>query len=740
MDIKKILHVVFVISFPLYLAFFAFATESTEKQLKVEDVIDPLFLSRLNTPRFVWLNTGRVLLLDSRVEASQRTLEMFDPQTGKRTPAIESAKVLSALENELGEKAPRSLSWPEAIDLNGRAVAYLLGDDVFTVEFSTSAVKRLTKTDSAETSLTFSPDGAKLGFLRQNDIYIVDWRSGEEKRMTTGATESLMNGPLSWVYWEEIYDHTDVPYSWSPDSTAIAYLQTDDSPVSISTYVHFKPATQGVVRQRYPKAGQENPKVKLGIVDVASAETTWIDCGMYEYLARFTWLPNSQEIAVQTLNRQQNELKLYFADRMTGKSREVLVEKQPCWINLNDTPYFFKDGKRFIWISERDGYQHLYLYGLDGRLITQLTKGEFMVCSSEGALVSRNAGLAGVDEKKGWVYFTSNKEALKERHLYRVKLDGKETQRLSSGNGVHAVVFSPDMLVYLDTFSNVFWPQELSLHRSDGFKISTITASARDLLEQRNYTGPEFRTFKTEDGLDLSAMVFMPAAFGPDKKYPVIIYVYGGPGSQQVVDRWSSRLLWHSLLAQQGFFVFVVEVRAGMGKSKATETSVYKRTYGVQNVKDILDGVKWIKQMPYIDRERIGLWGGSGGGCTTLYTMTHSDVFKAGISLYPVSDWYFYDTIYTERYQSTPQDNPEGYKETSSVLAAGNLKGRLLIVHGTYDDNVHPQNTEAFIDALVAKNIPFDLMIYPWQKHGIADYPARVHLHTLMLDFWKRNL
>ncbi len=732
---KRIIFLAIILSLP-----FGFFSLSAQEKITVQTIFDAKFLSKLSTPRYVWLKNGKVLLLDNRAEPEKRTFELFDLQTKKRAPALDALKVLAALKEICGEKAPHFLRWPNALEPNGKAAVYILAGDLFLVDLSTSEVKRLTETPSEETSADFSPDGVWLSFIRDNDLYALDLKTGSEKRLTTGATETLLNGSLSWVYWEEIYDHTDVPYAWSPDSMAIAYLQTDDSPVSISTYVNFKPATQGVIRQRYPKAGQPNPKVRLGIVEIASAETKWIECGMYEYIARFNWLLSGQKIAVQTLDRRQAELKLLFADRQTGLSREILTEKQPAWINLNDSLYFLKDGKRFVWLSERDGYQHLYLYRLDGQLITQLSKGEFMVVPSQGAIVSRNGGLAGIDEKKGWVYFTSNEQALKERHLYRVKMDGKGMKRLSMGDGVHAISFSPDMNYYLDTYSSSSNPPELALYRSDGTKVSTVTPSAKEVLVSFDLAFPEFQTFKTEDGLELAATMIKPKNFDPTKKYPAIVYVYGGPGSQQVVDRWSNRIFWSNLLAQEGFITFVFEVRAGMGKSKAMETSVYLRAYGMQNVKDILAGVEWLKQMPSIDSSRLGLWGGSGGGCTTLYTMTHSDVFKAGISLYPVSDWFYYDTIYTERYQSTPQENPDGYKETSSVLDAPNLKGRLLIVHGTYDDNVHPQNTEAFINALIEKNIQFELMIYPWRKHGLGDNPALIHLYTLMLDFWKRNL
>jgi dipeptidyl-peptidase-4 len=710
------------------------------QKLDIKTIFDPQIMSQLSVPQYIWLNNGKILMLDMRTPSEERTLEIFDPEKGRREKAIDTKKVLSSLKELLGNSAPKNLRFPDAVDLNGNAIAYLLNGDIFVVELINSSVKRLTKTQEVEDSITFSPDGKWISFIRGNEIFVIDWKTGQEKRLTFDASETVLNGTLSWVYWEEIYDHTDVPYSWSPDSKAIAYLQTDESEVPISTFVNFEPVNQGVVRQRYPKAGQKNPKVKLGIVELDSAKTTWVDCGEYEYLARFNWLPNSKEIAVQTLNRKQNELKLFFSERSTGKSRLILTETQPAWINLNDSLYFFKDGKRFIWMSERDGYQHLYLYDINGKLINQITKGEYMVVPSFGGIVSRNGGLVAVDERKGVVYFTANKEALKERHLYRIGLNGKNLKRLTTGNGVHGVSFSPDLKYYLDNFSNISTPPELSLHRADGKRILTISPSAKEFLERFNLNYPEFYTFKTEDGIELPATMIKPKNFDPSKKYPAIIYVYGGPGAQQVIDSWSSRIFWANILAQEGYFYFVFEVRAGMGKSKATETSVYRQAYGIQNLKDILDGVKWLKSFPFIDEKRLGIWGGSGGGCTTLFVMTHSDVFKAGISLYPVSDWHYYDTVYTERYQSTPDDNPEGYKATSSVLSAKNLKGRLLIVHGTYDDNVHPQNTEAFINELIKHNIQFELMIYPWRKHGISDPPARIHLYTLMLDFWKRNL
>lgn len=707
----------------------------------IETIFHETFLSKLTTPQYLWLQNGKALLLDSRIEPGKRSFELLDPVDGKRRPIVESTKILSSFKKHLGEEAPETLEWPDAFDAAGKRALYILAGDLFLVELESGDAHRLTHTPTAEQSAAFSPDGRWISFIRDNDIYAIERKSGFEKRLTTGATETLLNGALSWVYWEEIYVHTNVPYEWSPDSTSIAYLQSDDSPVPVSTFVHFKPVTQGVVRQRYPKAGQANPKVRLGIASIASAASTWIDCGDYEYLARFNWLPDSSTIAVQTLNREQSHLKLLLADKKTGKSRLLLEEKSPAWINLHDSLYFFKNSDRFTWLSERDGCGHLYLYRLDGRLERQLTKGEYRVLPADSGAQSKYGALAGVDEKKGLIFFTANRGALKERHLYRVDLNGKGFKQLSAGEGVHGAGFSPGMKYYLDTYSNASQPEELALFNADGTKRLVVTPAAKDIAAPWGLAAPEFYTFKTDDGLDLPIMMTKPPHFDKTQKYPAIIYVYGGPTAQQVVDSWSSRrAFWTNLLGREGYFNFVVEVRAGLGKNRDIETSVYKQAYGMQNVKDILAGVQWIKTLPYIDPDRIGIWGGSGGGCTTIYIMTHADVFKAGVSLFPVSDWYYYDSIYTERYLSTPQDNPEGYRDTSAVLSAPNLKGRLLIAHGTYDDNVHPQNTWAFINELIAKNIQFELMIYPWRKHGIGDYPARVHLYTLMLDFWKRNL
>ncbi|MGE5343094.1 MAG: DPP IV N-terminal domain-containing protein [Candidatus Omnitrophota bacterium] len=723
-----------------------YTLSASPSAVSIETAFDNKFLSKLNTPTYMWLQNGNVLLLDSRVDPEQRTLEILNPKTGKKEKYLEASKLLNGLKKEIKNDPPNTLSWPDAIDQTGTQAIYILDNDLFWVELSTGAVKRLTRTPSAEESVTFSPDGRWVSFIRNNDIYMINPANGEEKKLTEGSSDTLLNGKLSWVYWEELYNHTTVPYAWSPDSKAIAYLQSDESEVPRCTFVHYKPTTPTTVTQRYPKAGQPNPKVRAGIVEIDQAKTTWLDCRNYEYIAGFDWTPDSRHIAIQTLNRPQSDLKLWLLDRQKGTGKIIIEEHQPTWVNINQCLYFFKKSNRFLWMSERDGYQHLYLYSLtsnnnDCHLLGQVTRGEFMVVSSPGARVNGNSGLVAVDEKNEWVYFTSNQTNLRERHLYRIKINGKELRPLSQGNGVHTIEFSPNLNYYLDTYSHFSKPGELNLHQANGKKINVVAPASLEILTPWKLQTPEFHGFKTRDGLELPIMALKPLDYNPNKTYPALLYIYGGPGNQQVIDGWSNRnALWYNILNREGFFVFVLDVRAGEGKSKAIESSAYKHAYGIQNLNDILDGVEWIKKIPGVDPHRLGIWGGSGGGTTTLYVMTHSDVFKAGISLFPVTDWTYYDSIYTERYLSTPQENPDGYKETSTLSIAHQLKGHLLIAHGTYDDNVHPQNTFAFTDQLIDKNIQFDLMIYPWRKHGIADYPGKIHHYTMMLNFWKQHL
>ncbi len=650
---------------------------------------------------------------------------------------------MASLQNLLGaDDTPKTLSWPLAFDHTGKRALYLFKGDLFLLDLAKAEFQRLTTTPEEEKSANFSPDGNMLAFVRANDLYVYDIQSHAEKRLTTDGSETTLNGTLSWVYWEEIFGRRDIGYWWSDDSKAVAYLQTDESPVSLSYFVDFKPEVARLLKQRYPQAGGANPIVRAGIVDINTAKTTWVDLreAPYEYIARVNWLPDNQRLSVQTMNRAQTELDLFFVDRLTGKASHVLKETDPAWVNINDDLNFLKDGKHFIWESERDGYAHLYRYTMDGKLVNQITKGEWAVRSAGGGVYWLRQAVVAIDEKNGWIYSTALEKSSIERHLYRIKFDGSKMQRLTQADGSHSITFSPEAKYYFDVYSNHRTLPSLSLYSTAGKQMHVLAAPRPELLEPFEVQYAELFTIPAADGFPMPAELLKPKDFDPHKKYPLIIYVYGGPSAPTVADAWENSIYFDQILLRKGYLVAQVDNRSATAISKKLENTINKQMSGEGERNDLLAAVKWLKSQPYIDSERVGVWGWSGGASFTLNLMTHSQEFKAGIAVAAVTDWHYYDTKWTELAMKRPEDNPEGYEKTSLVKSAKNLHGRLLLVHGTYDDNVHPQNAWSFVDELIKANIKFDMMIYPMRQHGIADRPARIHLYNTMLEFWQKNL
>ena len=690
------------------------------------------------TASYLWLEDHTALLYDRQAPETERTFERLDPQSGRRTRLLDPQVAAANLQALLGENAPKSLPWPTAFDRDDERALYEFDNDLFVMEIATGEFSRLTQNDAEETAPKLSPDGRRVAFVRRNDLYTVHVESGAETRLTFDGSESLLNGAPSWVYWEEIFDHQDGVFWWSPDSRALAFLQSDDSPVSVMTFVDFQPHQPRVLTQRYPKAGQANPTVRLGMVSVDDGQIVWAKLpDNWEYIVRVVWLPHGRQLAVMTLDRAQRRLDLHLVDRAAGDSRLILSETSATWVEHYE-PYFLKDGRRFIWTSERSGYAHLYHYDIDGRLINPITAGEWSVLPF-GMYSAGESQVLAVDDK-GWVYFLSNKESSIERQLYRCKLGGGKIERLSTAAGVHEPSFSPNGRYYLDRRSCAVQLQSVSLHRNDGRHIAEIAPARMALLDSLDVQYPQFMTLAARDGFALPAMMFKPKDFDPQKKYPVIFYVYGGPSAPTVIDQWSRGMFYYQLLLDAGYLVMSVDNRASAYLGKKIVESLDGRVMGEIEVNDLADAVTAVKNLPYVDPERIGIYGASGGGTYTLLAMTHTDLFKAGISRAPVTDWHYYDSKFTELIMKRPEDNPDGYAETSLVAAAKNLHGRLLLIHGTYDDNVHIQNSWAFADELIKAGKVFDMMIYPMRKHGIADREGRKHLYLLMLDFWKRNL
>ena len=731
---------------PLFLSWFllfAFLTAGwpQEKQSITVDWIYSDESARLTAlPRVFWLQDGNALIYDVRKPKEERTFERLNPETRTRRPALDAQKALASLQRLLPEgKAPKTLSWPVAFDQAGRRALYLFDGDVFVLDLAQAEFRRVTKTEEKEKSANFSPDGHKVAYVRANDLYAFDLERGAEIRLTEDGSETLLNGTLSWVYWEEIFGRRDIGYWWSHDSKAIAYLQTDESPVSVVHFVDFKPQVPRVIKQRYPKAGTANPVVRVGVVELDSRQTTWAQLPAYEYLARVKWLPDDARYCVQTMNRAQTELAMYFVARGSGQAQHVMTERDTAWVNINDDLYFLQDGQHFVWQSERDGYAHLYRFTLDGRLVNQITRGEWALRSSGGPFWLRRS-VAAIDEANGWIYFTALKKSSVERHLYRVRLDGTGLERLSREDGTHRITFSPDGRYYFDAFSNITTPPSLTLHRSDGTRVLELAPPRRDLLERIEFQFPELFTIPTSDGFPMPAELLKPKDFDPNRRYPIIYHIYGGPSAPTVFNAWNPNRYFDQILLRHGYLVVRFDHRSATAISKKLENRLNRLMSGPIELKDIVDGVRWLKAQPYVDAERFGIWGWSGGGSFTLNAMTNSKEFKAGIAVAPVTDWHYYDTKWAEFAMKRPQDNPEGYEKTSFVKSARNLHGRLLLVHGTYDDNVHPQNSWAFIEELVQHGIAFDMMFYPMRKHGISDRPARRHLFKKMLEFWQQHL
>jgi dipeptidyl-peptidase-4 len=694
-------------------------------------------------PAHVWLSDGRLLLFDVRRPAAERTFEVLEPSTGARRAALDMAAAVASLSALLPDSGvTQSLEWPEAFDPAGRRALYVFKGDLFLLDLGAARFTRLTKTEVEEQSPGFSPDGRRLAFVRANDLYVLDIDTGAETRVTRDGSETTLNGRLSWLYWEEVFGRRDIGYWWSPDSRALAYLQTDESAVGVSAFVDFRPdSAPRLIRQRYPKAGTPNPRVRVGVAEVGRGPTVWVNINdkPFEYVLRVKWLPDAKRVSVQTLSRDQHESGLYFASRETGAAERILTETDPAWVNIHDDLHFLADGRHFLWASERDGHYHLYRYTLDGRLVNQVTRGDWSMASSGAGVFWVRQAVVGIDETEGWVYFTALERSSVERHLYRIRLDGSGMTRLSAEPGTHRISMRADARFYLDNFSDVRTLPSLTLRRPDGTRLSVLAPPRPELIARFDVQYPELLKIPAADGFPMPARLLKPKDFRPDRRYPVIIYIYGGPSAPSVANVWPGNLLLDQLYLAEGFVLLTVDNRAATGISKKLENTVAQGAYEPETA-DLLDAVRWLKGQTWVDAERVGVWGWSGGGSMTLSLLTRSKEFKAGISVAPVTDWRYYDTKWAEALVGMPAENPEGYERSSLVKRAGELHGRLLLVHGTYDDNVHPQNTQAFADALIQSGKLFEQMIYPMRKHGISDRAATLHLQRTMLDFWKRQL
>ena len=724
------------------------APTTAGKAITVERLFSAPSLQGELTRGIEWSPDGaRFSYLERKGAGKDSALELWtmDAATGERKVLVNAETLKAVTQPEkaqniqatgLGRVQPDNYQWSP----DGRSLLFIGSNSFVLLDLKTMASRQVVRSEQEIEDPRFSPDGKWLGFVRNFNLEVVNIATGETKALTAGGSEEILKGKLDWVYPEELDAVT--AYWWSPDSSKIAYYEMDERPVTRYPIMDMSSPLGAIEYTRFPQAGEPNPIVRVGVVPVTGGETKWMDTGADAdvYLPRVIWLRDSRRISIQRLNRAQTRLDLLFCDAATGASQTILTESDKYWVNLGDDLYFFSDGKRFLWSSERTGFRHYYLYDLGGKQLEQLTSGDWQL-SGVGGFGPGTESHPVVDENNGYIYFLSNKDNVIESQLHRVSLRDKSVVRITKEVGTHYVSISPAASAFVDAFSTAITPPRQDLYRIDGTRTATINENKVPELAEYHLSPVEFSSTTANDGTKLYVRLIKPPNFDPARKYPVLIFTYGGPRDQVVTNAWDPGLLWHESIAQHGYIIFSLDNRGSYGRGHAFETPIYHQM-GKVELEDQLAGVKYLKSLGYVDIARIGIWGWSYGGYMTLYALFNApDVFKAGVAVAPVSDWKLYDTIYTERYMGKPQDNTEGYKNSSPVNQASHLNGRLMLAHGTGDDNVHFANTSEVINELIeGSHYPNRLMIFPGRGHPIGDAPARIQLFEGITQFILGNL
>jgi dipeptidyl-peptidase-4 len=742
-----------------------------------------------------WADEGPVLLyVDSDDEANTTSLVELNLETDERRTLIEGSRLLRPATETVGiaedagdeegddNRHLQIEDYAYAAD-GSKVLIYTDSERVwrlntkgyyYVFDLTSGAVSPIApRGDGFQMFAKFDPAGRRVAFVRDRDLWVTDISSGNIRRLTdTGSDGGIINGTFDWVYEEEFGLRDG--FRWSPEGDQIAFYQLDESATRDFQITDFRTLYPEYQRFRYPKVGEANSEIRIGVVDVASGEIRYFDTDTWyegpdegrsapeetyddetEYIAAMGWTPpveGQPMVWMIRMNRDQNRMQLLYGDPRTMSVRTILQEESDAYIEVETgfsdvatgTVTFLKDHEHFVLRSDRDGNSHLYLYTLEGRPVGQITQGDWDVTTFHG-----------VDEETGWVYFTSTAAGARERQLYRTRLPGTrrhragaEPERITREAGWHSSEMSSDFAYILDGYSTQTTPPVMQLLRSDGSTVTVLedNAELRASVASLGLPAPEFLDIPGADGTPLHSYIIRPSNFTTGRRYPVLFHVYGGPGSQEVVDRWAgTERLWHHMLAEQYDMIVVgVDNRGTGGRGHAFKTITQGRL-GVIEAEDQIAAAQWLARQPYVDPERIGIWGWSYGGYLTLLAMTYGDgpeTFRAGMSVAPVSNWRQYDTIYTERFLGTPQDNPEGYDNGSPVTYADRLADdqELLLVHGDADDNVHVQNTIAMADALQAAGKQFELMLYPGRNHGIYGGRTRLHLFTMLTEFVEEHL
>lgn len=712
----------------LFIGFSVFA----QQKISVEEIYSGSFRAKAMDELQSLKNTNQYTVLNFDRASRTMQIDLYDFATLKKVATLIDTKDQKELEDGIDSYAFSADEKMILIANNSKQIfRHSFTADYYLYDTTT---KKLEKLFDQVQEPTFSPNGKKIAYAKENNLYVYDLASKKSTAVTSdGKKNSIINGITDWVYEEEFAFVR--AFDWSANSKKLAYIRFDESDVpEFSMSIFHKDLYPQIETFKYPKAGEKNSLVSLHLYDVDAASQKEINLSNYSdfYIARMKWTNDANVLSAQVLNRHQDNLDLLFIDGNSGAAKVVFNEKDKAYVDVTDNLTFLKDNS-FVWTSEKDGFNHIYIYDNTGKLKNQVTKGNWEVTA-----------YYGLDEKTKTVFYQSTENGSINRDVYRIGLDGKNKVRLTSQTGTNAATFSPNFQYFIDAFSSTTQPPVYTLNEAkSGKQIQVIenNEALSNKLKAYNLPSKEFFVLKTAKGNELNAWIMKPKDFDPSKKYPVFMYQYSGPGSQQVNNDWNSADdFWFMMLTQKGYIVACVDGR-GTGFKGAAFKKCTQKELGKYEVEDQIDAAKVIGSYPYVDASRIGIWGWSYGGfMASNCIMKGADVFKMAIAVAPVTNWRFYDSIYTERYMQTPQENPNGYDENSPINHVDKLKGKFLLIHGSGDDNVHLQNSMQMMEALIQANKQFDSQIYPDKNHGIYGGKTRIQLFNKMTNFIKENL
>jgi len=710
--------------------------DNPDRELTLEDIYKKQIFAERQVEGFRWMhNDNYYTTLKHEGASGVQYIIKYETLTGKPVDTLLNTEEFTTTTGEMLIIDDYSFGPNEQIVLLAvdKESIYRRSSKAFyyVYDLQKKEIKRLTK-GRKESFATFSPDGKHIAFVRNNNLILRDLNTAKVWQVTNdGLANHIINGMGDWVYEEEF--SLSKAFYWSPDGKKIAFFTFDESQVKEYNMQLWGGLYPKEYRFKYPKAGEKNSKVSINIYCLDDNSTIRMDTGeeIDIYIPRIKWLPDGQKLSIIRMNRLQNKLEILHANVYTGKSEVICIEESETYVDLNytDDLTYLSDGS-FVKSSERDGYKHIYYYADGGKLIRQITTGNWEV-----------SDLLAVDEKRKMLYFVSTEDSPLERHLYRISLTGKRKTRISKFDGINRPVFSSGLLYFINRNNSASAPTKITLHKSNGDLIKVLEDNKALQKTAKDYglAKKEFFSFITIDNVHLNGYMLKPVDFDPSKKYPVLMTVYGGPGSQGVQNSWEYEY-WHHLLTQKGYIIASVDNRGTEGRGRAFKHCTY-RNLGKLETFDQIQAAKYLGALPFVDAGRIGIWGWSYGGyMSALVLFTGHEYFKTAISVAPVTSWRFYNTIYTERYLQRPQDNPEGYDDYSPLSHASELTGTFFLIHGTGDDNVHFQNSIELQKALILAEKQFKSLYFPDKNHGIRGGNSRYYLFKMMTDFILNNL